>query len=111
MEAFLCKNKRIYTCKSCRKNCEVDVDSRAFKILGLSEIIAVIIFLASIFIGGGFCLAGILFITLVFMGAYSLTPFMVRLFRMRSKSETEDDVFNSTKKESGQDTDTEIYSN
>ena len=89
----------------------MNIDSRAFKILGLSEIIAVIIFAASVFAGGSFCLWGILFITLVFMGAYSLIPFMVRIFRMKSKPETEDDVFSSTKKESGQDTDTEIYSN
>lgn len=79
--------------------------------MGLSEIIAVIIFVASVFAGGGWCLSGILFITLVFMAAYSFMPFMVRLFRTKSKSETDDDMFNSTKKESGQDTGTEIYSN
>ncbi len=111
IEAFFAKNKKIYKCKSCKKTSSVHVDSQAFQILGLAEIVAVMIFVAAIFAGSSFCLGGIALIVFTFFCAYSVLPFTVRLFRIKRRSESEDDVFTDMKKESGEDTDTEIYSN
>ena len=111
IEAFFAKNKKTYKCKSCKKTSSVHVDSKAFQILGLAEIIAVMIFVAAIFAGSSFCLGGIALIVFTFFCAYSVLPFTVRLFRIKRHGESEDDVFTDMKKESGEDTNTEIYSN
>lgn len=111
VEAFLAKNRKTYKCKSCKKVCKTDVSTRAFKILGFSEIIAVLIFVAAIFAGGTFCLAGAGIIMLIFLSVYSILPFTLRLYKLRKRSGNDEDVFTSMKKESGRDTDTEIYSN
>lgn len=117
IEAFLAKNKSFYKCKSCKHLSEVEVTPEAFKFLGLIELIAIIIFTVSIFIGGAYCLLGLVAIILVFAGFYAFSPFMVQLFRTKKKrkrvSEENEftDEFASIKKEAGNDTDTEIYSN
>ena len=111
IEAFLAKNRKTYKCKSCKKICKTDVSNRAFKILGIAEIIEVLIFIAAIFAGGTFCLAGAGIIMLIFLAVYSILPFTLQLFKLRKRTENDEDVFMSMKKESGRDTDTEIYSN
>lgn len=108
-EAFFAKTKKIYKCKVCRNLCDVYIEPSAFKILGLAEIISVVIFVAALFAGSTFCLIGAALIICVFLGAYSFVPFALQLFKL--KKQFEDDVFTDIKKESGHDTDTEIYSN
>lgn len=117
IETFLAKNKRFYKCKCCDSLSEVKVELRAFKLLGIAELIAVIIFIASIFMGVSYCLFGLISMMSLFAVFYAFSPFTVQLFRIKKKrkqtpDEDEfDEDFMSIKKEAGKDTDTEIYSN
>ncbi len=117
IEAFLAKNKAVYKCKHCGCLSEVKIGNEAFKLLWIVELIAIIIFTASISLGGGYSLLGLVAIILAFCGFYAFSPFMVQLFKIRKKKKQsceEDefyDDFAGIKKEAGNDTDTEIYSN
>jgi hypothetical protein len=116
IETFLAKNRSFYKCKHCRHLSEVRVSPDAFKLLGIAELLSIIIFAVSIFMGGRYSLLGFAAITLVFTAFYALSPFTVRLFRIklrksRSNKNDSDDDFTIVKKEAGNDTDTEIYSN
>lgn len=113
----MAKNKSFYKCKRCEHLSKVEVTPEAFRFLGIIELIAIIVFAVSIFIGGKFCLLGIVVITIIFAGFYAFSPFMVQLFKTKKKrkkvsEENEfNDDFTGVKKEAGKDTDTEIYSN
>ncbi len=118
IESFLAKNRSTYKCKCCGYASEVRVGTQAFKFLGIAELIAIIVFAASIFIGGSYCLLGLVVIMLVFAVFYAFSPFMVQMFRLKKRKkhhskekEPDDDDFADIKKEAGKDTDTEIYSN
>lgn len=117
IETFLAKNRSVYKCKHCGYLSEVKVNPDAFKLLGIAEMTAIVIFTASIFMGGSYSLLGLLAITTVFAVFYAFSPFMVQLFRIKKKQKQkfdEDDFdydFTIIKKEAGNDTDTEIYSN
>jgi len=117
IEAFLAKNCSFYKCKYCGKLSEVRVSPEAFKLLGVTEFIAIIIFATAIFMGGNYSLFGLVAIIAVFVIFYAFSPFMVQLFRIKKKRKKNfeedelDDEFATVKKEAGKDTDTEIYSN
>ncbi len=113
VEAFLAKNKAAYKCKYCEQISQVKVKSETFKFLGIVEIVSIIIFAASIFISEEYCILGTALIIMIFSGFYAFSPFMVLLFKPKNEKQKDefDDVFIGTKKQSGKDTDTEIYSN
>lgn len=116
-EAFLIKNRPLYKCKSCEKISEVRLSSNIFQVLTLSEILALSVFLITIILGRSFCFLGLALITITAIGFYGYSPFAVRLLPFKkikkkiTKTNAEPTVFEKTKKESGKDTDTEIFSN
>ena len=81
-----------------------------FKLLGIVEIIAVIAFVAAVFMGCGYCLIGIIFITLIFGIFYAYTPFMINLRKCRKNFNLDE---NPKKEEdtAGETTEKEIFSN
>ncbi len=114
VDAFLVKNKALYTCPTCKGKAAVLIKSRAFKILWVVQIISVIVFSVAVMLGGGFSVLGFVLINILFAGFYAATPYMVSLKFARIKREKKDALFEQKedkRKTCREDTDTDIYSN
>ena len=88
LESFLVKNKSAYECKCCDCFSEVVIKSRAFKLLLLSELASLIIFLLSVLVGGSFCLIGIFAVLFIFLGFYVFSPFSIKLCKVKNSRMT-----------------------
>lgn len=60
-----------------------------YKWLEITEILCVIIFALTIFKSGGYCIIGLIFITLLFGIFYIFSPFMVSLLYWPNSSDDE----------------------
>lgn len=110
-ESFLIKNKTVYECKCCDYYSEVTIKPRAFKFLGIAEIVSLFVFLLAIVLGEKFCLIGIFLVLFIFTGFYVLSPFSIRLCKMKkSRIPRKRSTENSYESENN-DSDREIYSN
>ncbi len=79
LESFVIKNKPVYKCRSCGKKSSVNLKSIIYNIIGVLQIVCIAVFLLMAAIGGSFALFGIFLIILMFLGFYSISPFMVVL--------------------------------
>lgn len=87
------------------------IDPGAFKFLGIVEFLSVIVFAVSVFLGGKYCFFGLLIIFFLFGLFYAFSPSFVNLKKFNYKSKRKQDNLSGTRKRSGKDTDTEIFSN
>lgn len=97
LQSFVVKNRSLYKCKSCGKKSCVDLKYVFYNVLSVVAVICVVIFAFSLAAGGGFVLFGLAVILLVFLGFYSVTPYMVILKRATEKQEKKK-KFQKTKK-------------
>lgn len=113
LEAFTAKNKSCYKCPNCQNISKVFLTSLMFKSLEITEIISLIVFAIVIFQGGGYCLLGLIFITLAFTVFYVLSPFMISLNPIAYDFEEAKagDENTESKECIGEDTSNEIFSN
>ncbi len=110
LEAFLYKNRSFYECKCCKHVSEINIKNKTFKILGLVELLAILIFAISVFVGGTFCLWGLLLILLAFFCFYVFSPFSVRLIKLRKKQISNPNAFLDTNSFKYPDSKTEEHS-
>ena len=80
-----------------------------FKLLGIIQAISLLVFMMVVFLGCGYCLLGLIFITLVFGGFYVFSPFMVNLAAKRDQAIPARQK--KTEENTGESTDEEIFSN
>lgn len=113
IEAFTVKNKSSHKCTHCKNITEVSLKSIMFKSLEIIEILSLITAALAIFKGGVYCLLGLIFIVLIFISFYILSPFMMRLnpidYSTTEKKQKIKDI--ESDKRSGEDTSEEIFSN
>lgn len=79
VESFITKNKSVYKCKNCGKLSEVTLRRGMFILLCIVQILAVILFLISMFLGEGFYLVGIALILVIFGVFYWMSTYMIDL--------------------------------
>lgn len=115
LEAFEAKNKSSYQCRKCGGISTVLLRSIMFKTLEIAEILSLIIAAIAIFQGGGYCLVGLIFITLIFVAFYIFSPFMFMLspydFELEDEKGKHKKKNIEVEKQSGEDTNEEIFSN
>ena len=109
-ESLASKNSSFFKCPSCLRKSKIVLNPLMFKLLGIVEIIAVIAFVAAVFMGCGYCLIGIIFITLIFGIFYAYTPFMMNLRKYR-KNFYPDENPKKEENTAGETTEKEIFNN
>ena len=109
-ESFVIKNRSSYKCLNCNNISEVFLPSVLFKTLQIIQIISLVIFIAAVFKGSGFCLLGLVFIVLIFSGFYCYLPFMIKL-KLSKDNEEVINQYGSVKKTTGKSSEEEIFSN
>lgn len=76
-EVFSEKNKPVYKCRRCGEKSEIVLTSALYRTLWLTQLIAVIVFVATVLAGGGFSLLGIISVILIFLGFYAIAPYLI----------------------------------
>lgn len=76
-EVFSEKNKPAYKCRRCGEKSEIVLTSALYRTLWITQLVAVMVFVATVLAGGGFSLLGILSVILIFLGFYVIAPYMI----------------------------------
>ena len=110
LESLSIKNKGSFRCPQCKKDSKVVLNEFMYKLLGFIQVISLVIFTLVVFLGCGYCLLGLIFITLIFGLFYAGLPFMMTLKPLIDDSEIivhHEKIADST----GEDAEKEIFSN
>ena len=111
LDAFLSKNKSTHSCTNCGRISNVKVRPLVFRFFIVAEIATIIAFIFAVIMGGGYCLFGLAVVLMCSLVFYGFTPFTVVLAKRHCSEEFESHDETLSKSKTGQDTDTEIYSN
>ena len=110
-ESFLIKNKTVYECKCCDYFSEVVIKPTAFSLLLLFELASLVVFLLAVIIGGNFCLFGLFTVLFIFLGFYILSPFSIKLCKMRNNRKPKQQKNQELSKVTDDNSEREIFSN
>lgn len=77
-DVFVAKNKPSYKCRNCGKELSFLIRSALYKLFVFAQIVSISIFVVAFVLPSFWCKLGLALVFLIFVGFYTLSPFLIR---------------------------------